>query len=95
MSIHHEDRTCDEPGARLGLLVRAVVGGFGFGALALGMASFFAADSSDLLSPEEQAMFGVFLGAIGGALAGLLIWTAVVVAQRCYRLFQRALGRRN
>jgi len=95
MSTDQEDRTWDEPGARLGLLVRAVVGGFGFGALALGTASVLTADSSDLLSPEEQAMFGAFFGAVAGALAGILLWTAVVVAQLCYRLLRRRLGRRS
>jgi hypothetical protein len=52
-----------------------------FGALGLGAASYLAADNSDLIAPGEQAVAGAFVGAIGGALAGLLLWAAVVVAE--------------
>ena len=95
MSTHEEDTTWHESSARLALLVWGVVGGSGFGAITLGTVAFLGADNSDLFSPEEQAMYGTFFGAIGGALAGLLLWTAVVVTGLCYGLLRRAFGRRQ
>ena len=72
------------------MLGRAVAGGFALGAVGLGTASYLSADGSDLFfSPEEQAMMGTLVGAFGGALAGLLLWTTVVVAERAFRLFRR------
>ena len=77
-------------------LLRAVVGGFALGALGLGIASYLTADSSSLLfSPGEQAMFGGFVGAVGGAVAGLLLWLVAIVGERTYRLLQRTRNPRS
>jgi hypothetical protein len=72
------------------MLGKAVLGGFALGAVGLGTASYLSADGSDLFfSPEEQAMMGAFVGAWGGALAGLLFWAVAVAAERVHRLLRR------
>lgn len=77
------------------MLGKAVLGGFALGAVGLGTASYLSADGSDLFfSPEEQAMMGAFVGAWGGALAGLLSWAAAVVGERVYRLLRCTQARR-
>ena len=76
-------------------LSRAIVLGFALGALGLGIASYVAADSSELLfSPGEQAVFGAFVGAVGGALAGCVLWLAVLASELAYRLLRRTHDRR-
>ena len=75
-------------------LSRAIVLGFALGALGLGIASYVAADSSELFSPGEQAVFGAFVGAVGGALAGCVLWLAVLASELAYRLLRRTHDRR-
>jgi hypothetical protein len=47
-----------------------------------------------LFSRGDQAMMGAFVGAVGGALAGLLLWAAVAAAEHAYRLLRRTQARR-
>ena len=77
------------------MLTKAVLLGFALGAVGVGTASYLTADDSTwLFSRGDQAMLGAFAGAVGGALAGLLLWAAVVVAERAYQLFRRTQARR-
>lgn len=77
------------------MLTKAVLLGFALGAVGLGTASYLTADDSSLLfSRGDQAMMGAFIGAVGGALAGLLLWAAVVVAERAFGLLRRTQARR-
>jgi len=70
-------------------LLRAVLIGFFVGAFGLGTAALLTADNDSLFfSPGEQAFFGAVLGAIGGMVAGLLVWVAaalVVLVRRATR----------
>jgi len=77
------------------MLGKAVLVGFTLGAVGLGIASYVTADDSNLLfSRGDQTMMGAFAGAVGGALAGLLLWAAVVVAGHAFRLLRRTQARR-
>lgn len=76
------------------MLAKAVLVGFAFGAVGVGTASYLTADSNLLFSRGDQAMMGSLVGAVGGALAGLLLWAAVVAAEHAYRLLRRTQARR-
>jgi len=78
-----------ESQGRLAKALLIVAVGFCLGAVAVGTAAYLTADSNWLYSRGDQAMMGAFVGAWGGALAALLLWAAVAVAERALRLLRR------
>ena len=76
------------------MFLRAVLVGLELGAVGVATASYLTAESNLLFSRSDQTMMGAFVGAVGGALAGLLLWAAVVAAEHAYRLLRRTQARR-
>jgi len=68
----------------------AVLTGFFAGPLALGTLAYLTSEDSLFFSRGDAAMFGAFLGAIAGPIAGFLVWASaalvVLVRHRAHRL---------
>jgi len=71
-------------------LLPAVLVGLVLGGVLLSIVSYATAEDSLIFDRSDQAVFGAFAGSIGGAIAGLVLWTLVVLLRALVRVASRA-----